>query len=253
MNYQLNMGSSGVVNRTRIRLVSLPLLLVAIYLCPVLLFAQIPAGPDSRHIASAGKLSTSKGALRTYYNTAYGLSLRYPKYYALKKGETQLGSAWQLAGNDESQLQPGRIMLVTLSMPVDAYPNSNLEGAFVNVSINRHLGGKDCKELLATSKGPAQSLSLNSIHFDSTTTTSGGTGNIYEESDYIAFENGICYEITLGDTIGSGEIGIESNGSIIQVVDAKDVQSRLRAILATITIRPPSGKPRTEAGVTRQQ
>jgi hypothetical protein len=194
----------------------------------------------SPYVAMAGKLLTEKALPLTYENSLYGISFEYPKHYVLTKGETDFGPELQLIGSDETQQQSGRVMLATVSMPEDAYPNSTLKSAFVNVSVNQHVTAEKCNEPLGAQDSQPNSALINGVKFKWANNNSAGAGTGYGDIDYVTFYCGTCYEITLGDVDESALYGGEWDNRITLGVDYEDVVRRLRAILGTLRIRPPN-------------
>jgi hypothetical protein len=192
----------------------------------------------SRYFAIPGKSLTTTNPFLTYNSDRYGISFRYPAPYILREGERPAGDSWLLAGKEEFQTQSHRLIVVTLSMPKNAYLYSNLRDAFFNITLNQHLTPSACKELLNTSDAPLRSTLINGVQFDwASPNEEGGLGTSYGETDYVTFQNKTCYEVTLGTVISVTGTGSHWGDTVVLPVDYKDVEYRLQAILATLKLR----------------
>jgi len=199
--------------------------------------AQTAHVEPSPQMVSAGKLLTEKAPLRTYQSGPYGITIRYPYRYEVTAGEPPIFVLF--SGLQEP---PGRVPVVTIAMPYGAYPDSDLGGAFINIGVNDHLSKGECESLPYKSgnpDGPPTSsavISINGIRF--TGTESGGVagGTAYDETDYVTFRNGVCYEIAVEIAVSTALLGQHVDGTVLPV-DHKDVDRRLRAILSTLRIR----------------
>lgn len=197
------------------------------------LSAQDLGGGSSQH---AGPTSTNS-ALLTYRNSRYGISLEYPANYVLTEGEKELGVAWILAGSGDHYEQPHRVMLVTVELPNDTYPGTDFGGAFVHISVSPERIRDDCQALLDSSDGKPSITVINGTKFSWNTAAEASTGTGSSENDYVSFQRGICYEITLGLVIIPGDLNTMDDERILPV-DSKDIQRRLNVILHSVIIRP---------------
>jgi len=201
-------------------------------LCCATLSAQ-NLGGASKHT----RPTSTNSALLTYRNSRYGISLKYPANYVLRQGEEELGAAWVLAGSGDHYEQPHRVMLVTVELPNDVYPGTDFGGAFVNISVSPERTRDDCRALLDSSDGKPKITVINRTRFSWSTAAEAGMGTGSSESDYVSFQRGICYEITLGSVILPGELNTMDNERILPV-DSKDIERRLNVILHSVIIRP---------------
>ncbi|HEY0702489.1 MAG TPA: hypothetical protein VGD60_06960 [Candidatus Acidoferrales bacterium] len=189
--------------------------------------------------APTGKASTKADTI-TYENVPYGVSFRYPKNFRVRTGTQNLEVYWWLAGEDDGyRAQPDRVSLVTVDMPSDAYPGTGFGGAFINVSVNESLDRNACFALLPPTDKPVAETVINGVHY--VWTSDGGVlnrGTENSEDDYVAYENGICYEVTLGtyDMFSNAA----DNAPVLLPLDHGDIRRRLNAVLWSLKIRPSS-------------
>jgi hypothetical protein len=196
----------------------------------------------SPHVALAGKVLTKKAPMLTYDNGRYGLSLNYRRGYALSKKAQGEYADWSSGEN------PNWVGLVTIGVPQEAYTDSSLVSAFVSIGVNGHATQKNCDELFGNSEGPTSTIRINGIRFFTTAPTGSveGGGVSSRTTYYIAFQNGICYEIYVEVKIGT--YGLYELGGVVLPVDYDDLERRLRAIVYSVRIRPPKEAIRSGPG-----
>ena len=180
--------------------------------------------------------SITKSQLRTYRSDLYGVSFRYSKDYILKPGQQDLPDYWWLAGIDDGyHSQPDRVMLATVHLPDDAYPETGFGGAFFNLSVNQKPNVGACYALLPPTEKPLNKSVINGVSF--VWTSIGGVlnrGTEASEDDYVSYKNGTCYEVTLGTyDMFANEA---DNAPVLLPLDRSDITRRLRAILFTLKI-----------------
>jgi hypothetical protein len=193
-----------------------------------------------------------KSATVTYVNRTYGLSLQYPRKYALKTGED---AQLELNGSPMPMdfVQPGGINVAAIEMPPALYPGTDLNAAFLTVNVNRNMTESECgqfavQQLTATEVKPVsdekpvptsaqvspEKVKIAGKEFSQMEKSEGNGMKQSEAKYYHAFENGACYEFALG--LGTGINGAEKE---IKPVDRDAVFGKLEKILATVKIKGP--------------
>ena len=181
-------------------------------------------------------------ATLTYADKTSGITFQYPRKYSLKTGD----AAAELVSSDPVPMdfvQPGGAAIAAVAVPASAYPNSDLSGAFFNVSVNKALTAEQCGKFsdakpsapvdpeVPAAAQPAK-LMIGDMELQSSETIAS-QGTREEESKYYhVFENGACYEFALKVATTGGE----TEGG--KHVDGKEVFQRLEKILATVKISP---------------
>src|SRR5580704_6162344 len=124
--------------------------------------APEPAGPKlappSKQPERAAKPAARESALSIYSNPDYGVSFRYPRNFALEES----GDLNENAPEDGSgvrtpeqlaQEEPGALLLATVVVPDDAYPNTTFAGGSLQLAVNRYLTAGSCRRELLSRLG----------------------------------------------------------------------------------------------------
>ncbi len=200
---------------------------------PVLQAAAKPAHKKVVHKAPATVL---------YADKTSGVSFQYPRKYTLKTGD----AADQLISSEVvpmNYVQPGGVALAAVALPDSAYPKSNLDAAYFNVSVNNALTAEQCEQFSDPTPAPATDpagpsatqptkLMIGDMELQSSENLAS-QGTREEASKYYhVFENGSCYEFGLKVVTTN----TEPEGG--KHVDREEVFQRLEKILATVKISP---------------
>ncbi|HVO60401.1 MAG TPA: hypothetical protein VMT53_05665 [Terriglobales bacterium] len=207
--------------------------------------AQTIAPPSP--VLSAAQPATSKPVVKkavkkhasmvTYKDDNYGISFGYPRKYSLKTGEDLKSGAEPVAMNFT---QPGGITAVSVELPNNAYPGTDLTSAFFQVNALKGLGEAECGQFAvppskADDKNAVQpsDVELGGMNFREVENISGESIKQVDTKYYHLFENGTCYEFALGlSTAWDG------NEDGVNLVDREDVFRRLEKILVGVKIAP---------------
>jgi len=174
----------------------------------------------------------------TYKESAYGVSFRYPRKYALKTGDEAHRDLAGLGPLPTNFVQPGGVVVATVELPHNAYPDTDFSSAFFNVSVNRSLSADECGQFalpvhLETEPVPAAKVKIGTTEFDEVEDVDAKTPKRADAKYYHVFQNGACYEFALG----LGTAGDDSD-SELKPVDRAAVFGKLERILATVKIQP---------------
>jgi hypothetical protein len=170
----------------------------------------------------------------SYANKVYGISFEFPKAYKLHSGGLADGYSLGYLGPIPMEFAaPGGVRLATIEVPANLYPNTDLNAAFVTVSVNEYLTRQEC-DSLATDRPESQkplTIKIDSLEFRGASEGNAGLGHQFEGSYYHSFVAGTCYELGEGiSTSGYGSV------DCLQMVDAKQVSASLDRILQSIRI-----------------
>lgn len=171
-----------------------------------------------------------------YSNTKYGISLEYPKGYAMKEGD--LAGAYSLGYLGAIPMEftaSGGVRVVTVIAPDDAYPETDFQTAFVTVSVNDRLTRQQCERFpdVSGAKVPVKKK-ISGIVFYGLTQGSAGMSHQFSGTYYHGFAHGRCYEFGFGlATAGYGAV------EGIKLVDRERVLATLDHILQSGVIRKP--------------
>lgn len=173
----------------------------------------VPAKQPERAVKSGARDS----AFSTYSNPQYGVSFRYPRNFALLEYEAPEGDAADVeqaleAGTQEPNSairsreelpseEPGAVLLTTLIVPDDAYPNTSFASGSVQFAVNRYQTARSCRANLLARLGDLQGASgdvtIQGVLFGWIDNDEGNAGTEFFERDYSGFVNETCYEFFL--------------------------------------------------------
>lgn len=197
----------------------------------------VPAGAVPKKVTK--KLSSTV----TYKDVASGVSFQYPRKYALKTGQNAKLQWNGLGPVPMNFIQPGGVTVAAVELPRGSYPGTDFASAFFNVSMHRSLSSDECGKFGLTDvvhpDQPADptKVKIGDKEFDQVEDFGGEAIKQADAKYYHLYENGACYEFTLG--LGTAGYGIEEG---IEPVDRSEVFSKLEKILATVKLQPVAKK-----------
>ena len=181
-----------------------------------------------------------KAPTATFSDPINGISFRYPKTYVLKTGTEP---SLDLAGMGPLQMnftQAGGNTVAAVELPKNSYPGTNFSSAFFGVSVNPELSETECSQFAF----PITLHPENELGSPSKAKIGGNEFSMVEEfgSDktdkdpnmkyYHRYENGNCYEFTMGVST------VASTGDDVKPVKHEQVFKKLQQIMATVKIEP---------------
>ena len=151
--------------------------------------------------AAAWRLSKrllTSGSTSVYTNSTYGLVLHFPRSYALQDDpEADLPEFARTQLQFDSE-QPGAVLLATLQIPDDAFPNSPFIGGFLQLVVNPGLTPRSCSHVLDPASqvpsGRTGSTKIQGIAFEWKERTFSYADTEFRERTYVGSANGECYE-----------------------------------------------------------
>jgi hypothetical protein len=194
------------------------------------------AAPVNLERKPVAKPAPRESEFSTYTNPEYGVAFRYPRNFALDEGapEDVAGVRSELELQSE---QPGAVLVATVAVPDDAYPNTNFAGGSLQFGVNRYLAAEGCRNFLASqmgdSTGPTGATTIQGVAFAWAESDEGDANAEYLERDYAGFSNGTCYEFFL--RVGVGPATDEAG---VRPADRKKILSHLEKIVASLQIQP---------------
>ena len=179
-----------------------------------------------------------------YSDPTYGVSFRYPRKYTLKSGNNS-----DLASLPMDFVHPGGIPAVSVDLPKELYPDTDLATAFFGVNVNKSLTETECGQFAlllspGSDKEPLQpsKVGIGALEMQEVENISSEEAKNADTKYYHLFQNGACYEFVLGFAT---ENDIKDDG--MKAVDRDKVFQRLETILATVKIKP-AATPQVAAG-----
>jgi len=175
----------------------------------------------------------------TYSDPIHGISFRYPTNYVLKTGDEPSLDRVGIGPLKVNFVQPGGMTVAAIELPHNSYPGTDFSSAFFSVSVNPELPAAEC-QLFAfpqpahpeNEPGSAAKAKIAGNEFDVIEDIGGGENNDPRTRYYHRFENGSCYEFTMG--LGTDETPMAG----LKPVNRAQVFHKLEQILATVKLHP---------------
>jgi hypothetical protein len=207
-----------------------------------------PAPPTQEAPAAAPvakKVVKKQPTPALYADKTYGVSFNYPKRYTLKSSDPTKPDATQQS--TMNFVQPGGVNVVTVDLPKNSYPHTDLASASFNVSVNPTLTAEQCSQFAllqpASTDKPAilpAKVKLAGMDLLSIEAVSGPETSQSDAKYYHAFVNGACYEFALGLSTQAQakdkDAEPHENEDPASAVNRTAVFHRLQSILATVKI-----------------
>lgn len=142
---------------------------------------------------------------RKYVNKEYGMSFRYPRNYAREEGPASADAMFVQLQQELAAVQPGAILVATITVPRNLYPNSALVSGEMQFVVNPAVTADTCRSFVA----PADELDTSGttltretqFHWSQRGGAAGGAGIL--KRDYAGFSNGVCVEFLVEVVKGS--------------------------------------------------
>ena len=169
---------------------------------------QAKARNSSRRVSESELSSVS---LAAYENPEQGVSLLYPRNYALEEGHIVEHSFFLRRQDELDAERPGATLVATILIPEDAYPNTTFEHGSLQLVTEDAWASQACTQAEPVGEGESRRLKkmhIQSASFEGTEHRSSVADATVTERDYIGFQNGTCYEFIL--VVASGESSAES-------------------------------------------
>ena len=229
-------GSSKVATQNPVTLVSTPSVTPP---APVVSTAVVPdTKPVRKHVVQ------KKAPTATFSDPINGISFRYPKTYTLKTGNEP---SLNLAGMGPLQMnfvQAGGSSVAAIELPKNMYPGTDFNSAFFSVSVNPELSESECGQFAfpltlhpENEPGSPSKTKIAGAEFSMVEDFGIGDNPATDEQEpnlkyYHRFENGNCYEFTMGVSI------TPQTGDDVKPVNREQVFHKLEQILATVKVEP---------------
>ena len=190
--------------------------------------AEVPAPGIGRHFPR-------ESAFSVYHNPAYGISFHYPRTYLLDESSDSENSAIAEAQQVLATDQPGAVLVVLVSIPPDAYPNTTFAGGTFQFVVNPELSPAACHSLAAPSADALTfgSTSVQGLPLAWVQTSSVALGTVNLNRDYAGFSNATCYEFLLQVVTGSHP----EQDAGIKPADELKIMRQLAKIISSIQFK----------------
>jgi hypothetical protein len=182
-----------------------------------------------------------EGAISVYNNPDYGLTLRYPRNYLLDEDLDPDDSPALMTQHDWESQQPGAILVATLRIPDDAYPNTTFAAGYLQFVVNPAVTAATCRSFIAPPDsdwpGAADQITLGGVPFFWRDRGAISNESISAARDYAGFSSGACYEFTLEVSSSSG------SDPLIAPADLPKLLRPLEKIVSSLQLHPRSSQP----------
>jgi hypothetical protein len=161
--------------------------------------STVSAFPPVSHPLS--KQPPREGAFSLYNNPELGISLRYPRNYLLDEELDPNDSSGLMTQHDWESQQPGAILVATLRIPDDAYPNTTFAAGHVQIVVNPSVTAALCRSFVAPPDagwaGATEETTLQGVSFYWRDRGSISNDAVSAARDYAGFSANACYELVL--------------------------------------------------------
>jgi len=187
------------------------------------------------------KATKAKIPVATYRNADYGISFRYPKYDSLKQGDDAKMEWTGLGPVPMNFSQPGGMTLSAVQLPNGLYPGTDFSTAFFNASVAPKLTAEQCEQFaspdasaVADKSSSPSKVKIGKMEFREMEVLAGDDKQA-DAKYYHVFQNGTCYEFTLGMQTARADGDEETTP-----VNRNQVFHKLEWILATLKLDTPA-------------
>ena len=188
-----------------------------------------PGPTPSREPERPVKPAARELAFSTYSNPEYGVSFHYPRNFALEEGPTEDRAGIRNQEERESE-EPGSVLVATVVVPDDAYPNTAFAGGSLQFAVNRYSAGS-CRASLLSRLGDSNARSgaatIQGLEFAWADNNEGDGSTEFFERDYAGFVNGTCYEFFL-------RVGVAADTDGERPPDEKKILGHMEKIVASL-------------------
>lgn len=193
------------------------------------------------------KAPRAKIPTATYKNAEYNLSFRYPKYDSLKQGDDAKMEWAGLGPVPMNFSQPGGTALSAVELPNGLYPGTDFASGFFNANVAPKMTAEQCEQFAspdasapASADQPASSskvapskVKIGKTEFSEMETLAGDAKQA-DAKYYHLFQNGNCYEFTLGIQTANDKADED-----VTPVNRNQVFRKLEWILSTVKVDAP--------------
>jgi hypothetical protein len=198
------------------------------------------------------KRPSRDSAFATYHNPTYGVSFHYPRNFLLAEySDSEEYRSPIEARRGLAAWPPRSILVATVTIPADAYPNTSFLGGSLQLALNPTVGPEACRSFAAPDDDPYTfgSTTIPGITLDWRQRDSAAAGSASLERDYAGFSSGTCYEFFLQVVASSSP----ERDLHIQEADAIKIMRQLNKIVSSLEIHSPSSSsplPKTPSRAT---
>jgi len=210
--------------------VKFTILLAAVFLSGTVspLAKSQEASPSTQRVRST-RANSHTGKLIAYKSEEWGISFKYPSTYTFKGSNAPVESNANWYPGQSIDGHPGEVQLVTIEIPNELFPGTDLRLAIFSLSANRHITREECWSSVSRNERTVSKVDLDGVEFR--WSEGGDAPSAAGFKDYAGFANSTCYEIeTAVVTTRHGPPEGTSR------VDEADLDRRMDEMLSSIEI-----------------
>jgi hypothetical protein len=200
-------------------------------------------------------------AFAKYSDPSYGVTLRYPRNLVLLESsdggadgdrDSDRAISWEQAkqagagvrtGEELAADDAGAVLLATIVVPDDAYPNTSFAGGSVQFAVNRYQTAGTCRSNLLARMGDDKTASgtvtAQGVGFSWIDADAGDGSTEYYERDYAGFANDACYEFFV-------RVGVKSAAPAEQTIQNVSTAGDGADLASTVTSEESAGSWRVD-------
>jgi hypothetical protein len=186
--------------------------------------------PDSSRPPS--RPTSGDTSFASYTESENHALIRFPRNYALLDGDPEDGSADLRTQQTLAEEQPGAILLATMIVPDDAYPNTTFVDGSVQFALNRSITPEACRHLPIARGGDVGTVTIQNAVFTWEQDASAAPSSDLVERDYAGFANGACYEFFL--RVRTGDVTDEEDPA--KLADPSKILRHLEKIVLSLQL-----------------
>jgi hypothetical protein len=193
--------------------------------------AQAPRPPQAKH-------PPRDFALSVYHNPAYGISFRYPQNYLLDEYSGSADDPSRIeAWRRLASRQPGALLVATVTIPPDAYPNSTFVSGSLQLAIHPNVSLETCHSFAAAEDDAytVGSTTIQGITFAWRQIGFATSGTVSLDRDYAGFFHGSCCEFFLNVVTSYNP----DSGPAIKDADTARIMRHLDKVVSSLQIYTP--------------
>jgi hypothetical protein len=160
--------------------------------------------------------------------------IHFPRNYALLEGDPEDSSTDLRTQQTLAEEQPGAILLATMIVPEDAYPNTTFVDGSVQFALNRSLTPDACRDLPIARGGDVGTVTIQNAVFTWEQDASAAPDSDLVERDYAGFANNACYEFFL--RVRTADVADEEDPT--KLADPSKILRHLEKI--ALSLQPPA-------------
>jgi hypothetical protein len=189
--------------------------------------AQKPQQPQQR--VQVPMSASAEAKEQDFRDARFGVHFNVPPGWEITRRDHEV-STFHL---DARTAPPNLQMRSVVSLDFNPFPQTNLAGALVYYSVERHAKATECVQQATGKDEPADTLQIGGMNFVHGHDEHGGVCVEARDEIYTAFRKGACYRFDLElNTF----CAVSSGAAEMNQKQIADIEGRMAGILSTVTL-----------------